>query len=520
MYTMLATLALLPLLVAGALAAPCRDSFSPECSKNGLYNASLKTCACAAPWAGPKCAWITHPGMTCDANTNMCQCASATPVLDMASNACRSRQASDCAGTDAPVLDGTTKECRARQPSDCAGTDAPVLDGTTKECRARQPSDCTGNMPVLDGTTKECRVRKDSDCAGTDAPVLDGTTKECRARQPSDCTGNMPVLDGITKECRARQDSDCAGTPMPILDGGACRARTASDCTGTVKPVFNSGSGECQASKACPIDPSSFHHAGKMGACTGTELAVGKTCLPTCDTGLTGAGSVSCEADKPLENSFVCSAAFQMDLAGVTDANWKDDEKIVEAFESALVKFLPEGTGREDILESAMKDGKVIFKLRVTKDGATETKIGEVMAAAVSEGTFTTAMQQSLESESVTSVDPKEVSASRVQVVQPADGPSGGDADDSSNDGSPPSDNGNDANPMSYVIPLVCVAVVLVVLAIVVKKRVLPSFNKNRGNKRASLGASNELTLEQGTSDVANPLESGPAVAVFVGGDK
>ena len=472
---MLATLALLPLLVAGALAAPCRDSFSPECSKNGLYNASLKTCACAAPWAGPKCAWITHPGMTCDANTNMCQCASATPVLDMASNACRSRQASDCAGTDAPVLDGTTKECRARQPSDCAGTDAPVLDGTTKECRARQPSDCTGNMPVL---------------------------------------------DGITKECRARQDSDCAGTPMPILDGGACRARTASDCTGTVKPVFNSGSGECQASKACPIDPSSFHHAGKMGACTGTELAVGKTCLPTCDTGLTGAGSVSCEADKPLENSFVCSAAFQMDLAGVTDANWKDDEKIVEAFESALVKFLPEGTGREDILESAMKDGKVIFKLRVTKDGATETKIGEVMAAAVSEGTFTTAMQQSLESESVTSVDPKEVSASRVQVVQPADGPSGGDADDSSNDGSPPSDNGNDANPMSYVIPLVCVAVVLVVLAIVVKKRVLPSFNKNRGNKRASLGASNELTLEQGTSDVANPLESGPAVAVFVGGDK
>ena len=87
MYTMLATLALLPLLVAGALAAPCRDSFSPECSKNGLYNASLKTCACAAPWAGPKCAWITHPGMTCDANTNMCQCASATPVLDMAQEA-------------------------------------------------------------------------------------------------------------------------------------------------------------------------------------------------------------------------------------------------------------------------------------------------------------------------------------------------------------------------------------------------------------------------------------------------
>jgi hypothetical protein len=222
---------------------------------------------------------------------------------------------------------------------------------------------------------------------------------------------------------------------------------------------------------------------------------------------------VACEADKPLENTFVCSAAFQMDLSGVTDENWKDDEKIAEAFEAALVKFLPPGTGKDDILESAMKDGKVTFKLRVTKDGATETKIEEAMAVAVAEGTFTSAMQQTLESESVTSVDPKAVSASKIQVVQEERG------GDNSKDVAPPSGS-DDANPTSYVIPLVCAFGLVLILAFLHRKRVAARFSRNQQGKRSSLGASNELTLEQGASDVPNPLESGPAVAVFVGGDK
>ena len=488
---------------------------SIECSNNGVYNTTSKTCTCTKPWTGPQCSTLdtSITGMQCN-QQGICECAGSTPVLDLDSKQCRRREEKDCTESE-PVFNATTEVCREREAKDCTG-DQPVFVPQSKTCRSLQASDCTGKKPVFVSSSKTCRARQASDCAGTSKPLFNATTEACREREAKDCTGDQPVFVPQSKTCRSLQASDCTGKkPVFVSSSKTCRARQASDCAGTSKPVFDSGTGECQASESCLLDATAFLHAGGVGTCDTTELQPGTSCVPTCDPGLSATGSVTCEKGKPLKITFQCNVEFEMEVAGISEASWKNDEDISKAFVDSVTEVLPDDVNADDIYDVSMNtDNRVVFKIRVFKNGPTEQNLQDVMASAISDGTFTSTMQRQLVSSSVASINASDVAAKNIQVVVPIQ-PESGDKSDSGQHKKPGS------SPVGAIVGALVGAIAIVALVFYVKRM---QEKRNKGGS-SELPDSNELTLEKHQTEnpldsnegyAANSLESGPAVAVFV----
>merc|ERR1711907_625640 len=111
-----------------------------------------------------------------------------------------------------------------------------------------------------------------------------------------------------------------------------------------------------------------------------------------------------------LKITFQCNVEFAMEVAGISEASWNADDGISKAFKDSVTEVLPNDVKSDDIYDVSMNtDNTVVFKIRVCKNGPTEQRLQDVMATAIKDGTFTSAMQRQLESSSVASINSSDV---------------------------------------------------------------------------------------------------------------